>query len=149
MTDALENLRDLARGIYPPLLADKGLTAAIEAQARKSQVPVVLDPDGIGRYQQEAEAAVYFCVLEALQNVSKYADANEVQIKLGETNGDLTFVVQDDGVGFDLRTPHGAGLANMRDRLEALGGELQVRSAPGAGTTVTGRISVTPRDGPR
>lgn len=142
-TETLENLRDLARGIYPPLLADEGLAAALEAQARKSTVPVVLDPDGVGRYRQETEAAVYFCVLEALQNVSKYAKANEVQVTLGETNGDLTFAVQDDGVGFDPETARGSGLTNMRDRLEAVGGNLTIRSAPGRGTVVEGRIAVT------
>ena len=73
-SQALEDLRDLARGIYPPLLADKGLAAALESQARKSSVPVSVEPDGIGRYPQEAEAAVYFSCLEALQNVAKYAD---------------------------------------------------------------------------
>ena len=76
--DALETLRDLARGIYPPLLADKGLPTALEAQARKVTVPVTLDADGIGRYPADAEATVYFCVLEALQNVSKYADASTI-----------------------------------------------------------------------
>ena len=138
-TEALDNMRDLARGIYPPLLADKGLAAAVEAQARKSPVPVLLDSDGIHRYRQEAEAAVYFCVLEALQNVSKYANANGVRVTLGETNGDLTFAVQDDGVGFDPSEARGSGLTNMRDRVEAVGGSLAIRSSSG-GTTVEGRI---------
>ena len=74
--DALENLRDLARGIYPPLLADQGLAAALGAQARKSPVPVSVEADGVGRYPQDVEAAVYFCALEALQNIAKYADAS-------------------------------------------------------------------------
>ena len=73
--DALENLRDLARGIYPPLLADKGLAAALEAQARKAPIPIEVDAEGVGRYPQEVEAAVYFCALEALNNVAKYAEA--------------------------------------------------------------------------
>jgi signal transduction histidine kinase len=145
-TDALENLRDLARGIYPPLLADKGLATAIEAQARKSPLPASFDTDGVGRYAQEVEAAVYFCVLEALQNVAKYASANRVVVRLGETDGDLRFAVEDDGVGFDPGASRGTGLTNMRDRLEALGGSLELRSSPGAGTTVAGRISVTPKD---
>jgi signal transduction histidine kinase len=138
--ETLQNLRDLARGIYPPLLSDKGLAAAIEAQARKVPVPATVRTNGIGRYRQDAEAAVYFCVLEALQNVSKYADASEVLVTLGETNGDLTFTVRDDGVGFDPKGAHGLGLTNMRDRVEALGGALEVRSVPGDGTTVEGRI---------
>ena len=74
--DALETLRDLARGIYPPLLADKGLSAALAAQGRKASLPVTLDADGIGRYPAETEATVYFCVLEAMQNVAKYAQAS-------------------------------------------------------------------------
>jgi signal transduction histidine kinase len=140
---ALEDVRDLARGIYPPLLADKGLPAALEAQARKAAIPVTLEPDGVGRYAQEAEAAAYFCVLEAIQNVVKYAEASEARIRLGEQNGDLTFTVEDDGRGFDLTTtPSGSGLENMRDRVEALGGSLLVDSAPGQGTTIVGRIPV-------
>ena len=139
--DALDNLRDLARGIYPPLLADKGLEAALEAQARKSQLGVRVDADGCGRYPQEVEAAVYFCSLEALQNVSKYAKARATTITLVETNGDLSFRVRDDGVGFDPSAARmGAGLTNMRDRLEALGGALEIASMPGEGTTVAGRV---------
>lgn len=140
---ALENLRDLARGIYPPLLADKGLAPALEAQARKVPVPVDVDADGIGRYSQEAEAAAYFCVLEALQNVTKYAEASRVIVRLGEDNGLLTFSVSDDGEGFDTeRTGGGSGLQNMADRVEALGGSLQIASQLGSGTTITGRVPV-------
>ena len=80
--DALENLRDLARGIYPPLLADRGLAEALEAQARKSPLPVTVDSDGIGRYPREIESAVYFSVLEAMQNVAKYAQASNVVVRL-------------------------------------------------------------------
>jgi signal transduction histidine kinase len=141
--DALENLRDLARGIYPPLLADQGLAAALEAQARKAAVPVSVHPDGVGRYPQEVEAGAYFCVLEALQNVAKYAEASRVEVNLRADNGHLVFEVADDGKGFDPeRTPLGSGLTNMRDRLEALGGSVEVTSRPGEGTTVKGRIPV-------
>jgi signal transduction histidine kinase len=142
-TDALESLRDLARGIYPPLLADKGLATALEAQARKSPVPVSVDGDGIGRFPQEVEAALYFCCLEAVQNAAKYASAQRVMIALSASDGDLTFSVSDDGVGFVLAdTPRGAGLTNMRDRVEALGGALEIESAPDQGTTLRGRIPV-------
>jgi signal transduction histidine kinase len=141
--DALENLRDLARGIYPPLLADKGLFAALESQARKVPVPVTVEPNGLLRYPQEAEAAAYFCVLEALQNVAKYGEASSARVRLRQEDGDLVFEVADDGRGFDPRTtPRGSGLQNMFDRLEALGGSVEVRSAVGRGTTVTGRIPV-------
>ena len=141
-TDALENVRDLARGIYPPVLADHGLAAALEAQARKAPVTVHLDANGSGRYPSEIEAAVYFCCLEALQNIAKYASANEAIIRLGRSNGDLTFEVVDDGRGFDPATAGGSGLTNMRDRVEAVGGVLVVSSAPGSGTTIRGRIPV-------
>jgi signal transduction histidine kinase len=141
--DALDNLRDLARGIYPPLLADQGLAAALESQARKATVPVTVERDGIGRYPQEAEAAAYFCVLEALQNVAKYAEASRAAVHLSQEDGDLVFAVTDDGRGFDPdTTPPGSGLQNMRDRLEALGGSVEIVSEPGRGTTVTGRIPV-------
>ena len=138
--DALENLRDLARGIFPPLLADSGLGAALNAQSRKSPVPIEFGVDGIGRYPQEVEAAVYFCVLEAMQNLAKYARATRGRITLAESNGDLTFTVEDDGVGFDPTQAGGSGVPNMRDRLEALGGTLEIRSAVGSGTVVAGNV---------
>jgi signal transduction histidine kinase len=140
---ALENLRDLARGIYPPLLADQGLAAALSAQARKASLPVEVETDGVGRYAQETEAAVYFCCLEAMQNVAKYADATSVTVRLDASDGNLAFEVTDDGKGFDPeRTPMGAGLQNMADRLAALGGTIEIRSHPGRGTTVSGRLPV-------
>jgi len=138
---ALANLRDLARGIYPPMLADLGLVAALSAQASKFTFPVTVEAQGIGRSSQEAEAAVYFCCLEALQNVSKYAQATEACVTLQAHDGALCFTASDDGAGYDSRhTPMGSGLRNMADRLAALGGELDVRSAPRQGTTVTGRL---------
>jgi signal transduction histidine kinase len=141
--DALSDLRDLARGIYPPLLADKGLTAALEGQARKSPMPVEVEPDGIGRYPQEMEAAVYFSCLEALQNVAKYAKATKATVRLAQANGSLTFEVADDGIGFDPDVAaHGTGLQGIADRLAALGGTFEIRSAPGAGTTVAGHLPV-------
>ena len=143
VTDALENLRELARGVYPPLLADQGLTAAIEAQSRRSAVPVRVEADGIDRYPQEVETAVYFCTLEALQNAAKYAEAGQVTVSLVEDDGVLVLSVRDDGRGFDpAATPLGAGLQNMADRLAALDGRLVVRSRAGGGTTIEGRFPV-------
>ncbi len=141
--DALENLRDLARGIYPRLLADLGLAVALEAQTGKAPIPVTVHENGIGRYQRDAEAAVYFCILEALQNVAKHAGASRAAVRLDTAEGELEFSVTDEGAGFDAGSAgNGTGLQGMADRLAAFGGGLEIRSEPGHGTTVTGRLPV-------
>jgi len=143
--EALETLRDLARGIYPPLLADKGLKAAIESQARKATLPVTVDADGVGRYPQDVEAAVYFSVLEALQNVQKYASASRASVRLHDVDGTVRFEIEDDGLGFDMATTEkGAGLTNIADRLDALGGSFHVQSQPGEGTALSGVLPAGP-----
>jgi signal transduction histidine kinase len=140
---ALEDLRDLARGIYPSLLADHGLVAALEGQARKAPIPVTVDGDGVGRFDQDVEAAVYFSCLEALQNTAKYADPSHAEISLTSGEGILRFTVSDDGRGFDpSAASHGTGLKGIADRLAALGGEISIESAPGSGTTIVGSIPV-------
>ena len=107
-------------------------------------MPIEVEPDGIGRYPQELESAVYFSCLEALQNVAKYARATKATVRLSQANGSLTFEVIDDGVGFDpVTATHGSGLQGIADRLAALGGTVDVRSTPGDGTTVAGRIPVS------
>lgn len=142
--EALDNLRDLARGIYPPLLADNGLGAALDSQARKAAGPTTIEVDSVGRYPQEVEAAVYFCCLEALQNVAKYASASTATIRLLADHGSLRFEVEDDGAGFETaRIGYGTGLQGTADRLDAIGGTLEVQSRPGEGTTVTGQIRVS------
>jgi len=139
--EALAEMRELAHGIYPPLLADLGLAAALEAQARKAAIPVTVEAAGVGRYPQDIEAAVYFCVLEAMQNVAKYARASAARVALGRDGPLLMFAVADDGRGFDpATTPIGSGLQGITDRLAALGGTIDIASAPGHGTQVTGRI---------
>jgi signal transduction histidine kinase len=144
-TDALEDLRDLARGIYPPLLADQGLAAALHAQARKAPMPVTVESDHLERFTQPVEAAVYFSCLEALNNVAKYADASRVTIALARSDGSLRFEVVDDGVGFDpAASGYGTGLQGLADRLDALGGGIEIDSAPGRGTRL---IGVVPADG--
>jgi signal transduction histidine kinase len=141
--DALSDLRDLARGIYPPLLADKGLAAALDAQARKAAVPTTVVADGVGRFSQDVEATVYFSCLEALQNVAKYAEATAASVTLRSRDGHLEFEVTDDGRGFDqAATSYGTGLQGIVDRAAATGGTVEVRSAPGRGTSLTGRIPV-------
>ena len=143
---ALDDLRDLARGIYPPLLADQGLPTALESQARKAPIPVAVTAEGVTRYEQDVEAAVYFSCLEALNNVTKYADASTVSVAISQTNGHLSFVVTDDGRGFDPNaTGYGTGLQGIADRMDAIGGTLSVQSRPGTGTTVTGTVPVERR----
>ena len=127
---AIDDLRDLARGIYPPLLADRGLASALEAQARKSPTPVTIKSDGVGRYGQDVEAAVYFSCLEALQNIAKYAAATSATIELTQRNGSLEFAVRDDGRGFDpASVTHGSGLQGIADRIDAIGGPSRSRAS--------------------
>jgi len=144
LQDALDDLRDLARGIYPPLLADQGLATAIQAQAQRAVVSTNVLTDGIGRYPEEVESAVYFCALEAMQNVAKYAQATSTVVRLSEADGHLQFEIEDDGRGFDPeRTAYGTGLQGMADRLDAIGGSLEVMSGPARGTVIRGRIPMT------
>jgi signal transduction histidine kinase len=141
--DAVDTLRGLANGIYPPVLEAEGLGAAVSAQAGKSTVPVTAHAVGLPRYAPEVEAAVYFCVLEALQNASKYARATSVHVGLEQRGDQLWFEVSDDGIGFDPEaTGHGSGLKGIAARLDTVGGALELRSGPGAGTRVIGRVPV-------
>jgi signal transduction histidine kinase len=142
--DALDELRSVAHGIYPPLLADGGLVAGLQDAARRSTVPVALDVADVGRFPEDCEAAVYYCCLEALQNVDKHAGYEAVaSLRLWRNGRVVAFSVSDDGVGFDGRLEaRGAGLTNMADRMGAVGGLVSVKSAPGEGTTVEGRLPV-------
>jgi signal transduction histidine kinase len=136
-------------GIYPPPLADQGLVEAITAHARRSSVSVSVEADGLGRFSQDAEAAVYFCTLEALQNVAKYAHASWARVHLRREDAHLAVEIIDDGVGFDPKVKgYGTGMQGMADRLAALGGELLVTSSPGEGTSVIGRVPVSVSDAP-
>ena len=142
--DAARELRALAHGIYPPLLAESGLPAALAAAARRSTLPATVDADRIGRYPADVEATVYFCCLEAMHNACKYAGQGAaLTLRVAEAAGVLTFQVADDGNGFDAAACGlGAGFLNMTDRLGALGGSLQVESVPRQGTTVSGTVPV-------
>jgi signal transduction histidine kinase len=140
---ALEELRTLAHGIYPPLLASRGLQEALAAAGRSAALPSVVEANGVTRYPPEVEAAVYFCCLEALQNAAKYAGPGaSARVHLWEEAGGLLFEVADDGRGFDASAGDGAGLTNMRDRLGAVGGTLRVESTPGQGTRIHGAVRV-------
>jgi signal transduction histidine kinase len=140
--DALQELRDLAHGIYPPLLLDRGLAEALVAAANRAPVPAKVEAGSIGRYRPEVEATIYFCCLEALQNAGKYAgEGARATLRVWEEEGGLLFEVVDDGAGFNLEgQPKGAGFTNMGDRLGAIGGSLRVESSPGAGTRVSGAV---------
>ena len=143
LQEAVQQLRSLAHGIYPPLLVERGLPEALMAAAARAGVPTEVEASGNGRYPPELEAAVYFCCLEALQNAVKHAGCDaRVTVRVWEESGALLFDVIDDGVGFDPsgRRQPGAGFINMGDRVGAIGGSLGVQSALGRGTRVSGRI---------
>jgi signal transduction histidine kinase len=141
---ALAELRDLARGIYPPLLESDGLPAALTEAAQRAAIPTTVDCEDGRRYPRDLEAAVYFCCMEALQNAAKHAgEGARARVRLVGDAGVMSFEVVDDGCGFDPQTINGAaGLGNMKDRIGALGGSLQVDSTPGQGTTVAGRVPI-------
>jgi signal transduction histidine kinase len=141
---AIDELRELVHGIYPPLLIDRGLSEVLAVVARDAALPVAVDAEDIGRFAPETEAAVYFCCLEAVQNATKHAgDDAHVLISLHRQNGELAFEVTDDGRGFERRGSLGDGLRNMRDRISAAGGELDIVSARGRGTRVSGHLPAT------
>jgi signal transduction histidine kinase len=140
---AIQQLRDLAHGIYPPLLADAGLAEALRAAASRGTQPVHVRAEGVGRYPADVEAAVYFCCLEALQNAAKHAPSASVEVRLDAEHDGLHFAIVDDGPGFEpTATPPGHGLQHMADRVGAIGGRVAWETAPGHGTTVRGRVPV-------
>jgi signal transduction histidine kinase len=144
---AIEELRALAHGIYPPLLSSAGLGEAMTAACRRAPMAASFEGNVVGRYAPEVEAAVYFCCLEALQNAAKHAGAAaSARVRIWEEAGGLLFEISDDGAGFEnSQDGGGAGLTNMRDRLGAVGGTLRVESGAGHGTRVIGGVPVTAR----
>lgn len=140
-------LRDLAHGLYPTVLTQHGLVAAVEAAADRIDAPVKLDLHRIGRVAPDVEAAVYFCILEALQNASRHADASRVDVRLERDECSITFTVADDGLGFDTSVTGGHGLTNLHDRLGAMGGSVEIGSTKGVGTRIVGAIPVATRTG--
>lgn len=151
LTDAaLENLRDLTRGIYPQVLAAEGVQAALRSNVGRAAVPISVSGRGVRRFDPAAEIAIYFCCLEAIQNAAKHAEARSVRVRLERLGSEIVFTVVDDGAGFDpSKAQRGSGLQNMEDRLAVVGGRLEVTSSPGAGTTVIGRVpALAPGGGP-
>jgi len=140
--EAMQEFRDLAHGVYPPLLQDRGLSEALANAARRTSIPTRVNASATRRYEPEIEATVYFCCVEALQNAAKHAgEGARAKIGLREKEGALLFEVVDSGAGLDpAHAAHGVGMTNMRDRLEAIGGELRIESTGGAGTRVLGTI---------
>ncbi|MGD9988744.1 GAF domain-containing sensor histidine kinase, partial [Pseudonocardia sp.] len=139
--ESIEELRNLAHGIYPPLLRDSGLGEALRAAARRNPLDVTVATQHLTRHGEQLEAAVYFCCLEALQNAAKHAPDASVVVTLEEDDDELRFAVVDTGPGCDVdNMAAGAGMQNMADRLGAIGGTLELSSAPGRGTTVGGRV---------
>jgi signal transduction histidine kinase len=145
LQDAVQELRNLAHGIYPPVLMDRGLAPALEAAAGRAALPTEVHPDDIGRLEQPIEAAVYFCCLEALQNAGKHAgEGARATITLRRESEGLVFEVADTGAGFDMSSAavKGHGFVNMGDRIGAIGGRLRVDSAPGDGTRISGTVPI-------
>lgn len=141
----LGELRELARGIHPSLLSDRGLLAAVEALAARNPVPVTVRTDTSLRdlrLAEEVEGAGYFTVAESLANSLKHAVASQVEVTLSRSNGTLHIQVRDDGVGLPAGTSAGDGLLNLAERLAALGGSLDVDSEPGVGTTVSATLTM-------
>ena len=146
LQDAVQELRALAHGIYPPLLIDRGVEEALRAAAGRAPLPTDVVASDLGRYPPEIEAAAYFCCMEALQNAGKHAgDGSSATVKVWEDGDRLFFEVSDNGTGFDMKgaAGKGAGFVNMSDRVGAVGGTLNVDSAVGRGATISGRIPIT------
>jgi len=143
--DAIEEVRSLARGIYPAVLADRGLVEALRSAALQSPLPATVLAAGVGRYSREIETAAYFCCLEALQNAAKHAAGATAVVIDASDNGTLRLEVRDDGAGFDpRRTTESSGFVNMRDRLSAVSGQLATVSSPGQGTRIIITIPLSP-----
>ena len=135
----LQALRELSRGINPPLLVQSGLAEALSSQTQRAPIPIRVEINRLRRYPEEIEASVYFCCLEAIQNVVKHSGANAAVVAIHEKRGQLHFKVEDDGKGIDPdRAARGSGMRNMAERLRAFGGSVEVHSNPGQGTVIEG-----------
>jgi signal transduction histidine kinase len=140
---AHDELRNLAQGVYPPVLTEHGLGAALQSAADRCPLPVTVALDNVGRHHPDVEAALYFCCVEALQNAAKHSHAQSVRLSCGLDGSTLWICVSDDGIGFDATTSSGGrGIVNLRDRLGAIGGELDVTAERDVGVVVRGYVPV-------
>jgi signal transduction histidine kinase len=141
LAGATEELRELARGIHPPVLTDRGLVAALEALAQRAPLPVTVEANETERAPEAVEAAAYFVVSEALTNVVRHADAGQAVVRVARRDGLLCIEIEDDGAG-GADVSNGSGLRGLADRVGALDGALEVDSPAGGGTTVRARLPV-------
>jgi len=146
VTGALEELREIARGLHPAVLAESGLRPALRALARRSAVPVNIDVRLAGRLAESAEIAAYYTVAEALTNAAKHARASAADVEVAADGGVLRVCVRDDGRG-GAGFGHGSGLVGLRDRVEALGGQIFLDSPRGAGTSLRVELPLTAAKG--
>ena len=144
LDEALDELQSIARGIYPQVLAEYGVAAALRSAVQRAAIPISVTDEGLRRHSSAVELAVYFCCLEALQNVAKHAGPGaSASVWLFDGDGELQFRVEDDGLGFEpTRVDSGTGLSNLADRLSAVGGSIRIDSSTGRGTRVAGHIPV-------
>jgi signal transduction histidine kinase len=143
--ETLEDLRRVAHGLYPPMLERFGVVEALRSACRHTPLPVRIVDEGIGRHSPAVETTLYFCCLEALQNAAKHAGPDaSATVRIGADDRAVWFAVDDDGAGFDTALASGTGLGNLRDRVAAMGGSLDVESAPGRGTRLAGRFPAQP-----
>ena len=141
--DLPDELRSLAQGVYPPVLTEHGLGAALQAAADRCPLPVTVDLDNVGRHHPDVEAALYFCCVEALQNAAKHSHGQSIRLACGLDGSTLWISVSDDGIGFDATTSSGGrGIVNLRDRLGAIGGKLEVTAERDVGVVVRGYVPV-------
>jgi signal transduction histidine kinase len=141
LAEALDDLRELSRGIHPAILSEGGLVPALKALARRSAVPVQLDLANVRRLEERVEIGAYYVVSEALTNTAKHARASKVEVRMRVLNGVLELKIDDDGVG-GADPSRGSGLTGLADRVEALGGTIWMRSPPGEGTSVRVELSL-------
>jgi signal transduction histidine kinase len=139
LTAGLSELRELARGIHPAVLTERGLDPALQALAARAPLPVTISGGLEERLPPAVESAAYFVVMEALTNVAKYASATTAQVTVQRVNGNVTIDIADNGVG-GADPASGSGLTGLADRVAALGGRLVVESPPGGGTVVRARM---------